>query len=357
MFTLSFFKTIRTAKFQLTCLLLATIYLIGLLWFEHRQNNFAEQIFPISIVKDDVKQLASNVSTGLRINNFPSFSFEQNQFVMDAFVWFRFPVGSESIETIKNFDFQYGEIKYKSDPMIKLIEKDVVVTYQVKVDFKAYLEYKDFPIGDHRLNIIMDNRSVTPSELCFNCDVSNFILSENLLIPMWKATRKIVQTGYIKSELDKNDPKMDISYPCIVFTIDFENQSLHNIVTLYFPMYVIFFICLFSLMMEMGEYVARMSLVATSVPILVLFRTVIVQLAPPPAGMTKVDFVYFLLVFLSLLILIFQAYLAIVMRKIKQYNDELQEKRIKKLEKANDIILILVIILLMLTVTYNSLFL
>ena len=178
----TFFKIIKTAKFQLTCLLLVTLYVAGLLVVEYNQEFYAEKIYPALKVKEDVKQLASNVSVGLRINNFPTFSFEQNQFMMDAFVWFRFPVGSESIDTIEKFDFQYGQITYKSLPMVKLLETDVVVTYQVKVDFKAYLKYKDFPLGDHRLNIILDNRSVTPNELCFNCELSNFVLSEDILL-------------------------------------------------------------------------------------------------------------------------------------------------------------------------------
>ena len=297
-----FFKTIRTAKFQLSLLFLVIFYVVGLLFWEYKQDSYAEAIYPILKVKEQEKQLASNVLTGLRINNFPSFSFERNRFTMDAFVWFRFPIGTESLDTIKKFDFQNGKITYQSLPMIKLIEDDVLVTYQVKADFKAYLKFKNFPLGDHRLNIILDNKAVTPNELCFNCEINNFVLSKDILVTNWKPVKKIVQTGYIKSTLNENEPLMETSYPAVVYTIDFENSSLRDLITLFFPMYVVFFICLFSLMMGINEHIARISLIATSMPILVLFRTVIIQLSPTTGGTTKADFVYFSLVFLSLII-------------------------------------------------------
>ena len=293
------FKIIKTAKFQLTFLSLVIFYIVGLLLWEYHQDYYAEEIYPVLKVKEEVKRLASNVSTGLRINNFPNFSFEQNQFTMDAFVWFRFPIGTESLDTIEKFDFQHGRITYQSAPMIKLIENDVVVTYQVKVDFKAYLKFKDFPLGDHRLNIVLDNRTVTPNEMCFNCEISNFVLSKDILVTNWLPIKKIVQTGYIKSILNENDPAMETNYPAVVYTIEFENNSLRDLITLFFPMYVVFIICLLSLMIGINEHIARISLIATSMPILVLFRTVIIQLSPTTGGTTKADFVYFSLVFLS----------------------------------------------------------
>ena len=354
--SINFFKIIKTEKFQLLTILLVIFYAVAVLIWEHRSDNYAEKIYPILKVKEEVKQLASNISVGLHVNTFPKFSFDRNEFTMDAFIWFRFPVGTESLHTIERFDFQNGEIKYKSSPMIKLIGDDVVVTYQVKVEFKAFLNYKDFPLGDHRLNIVLDNRSVTPNELCFNCELANFILSEDILVATWCPVKKMIQAGYLKSALKEKDPEMEISYPCAVFTIDFENRTLRNLMTLYFPMYVIFFICLFSLMIEISEYLTRMTLIAAAMPILVLFRTVILQLSPPMGETTKADFVYFLLVFLSLLILLFQAHVVLVMKKIKQYTQEAQEKRKDLLVKTNNVIFLIIIILLVTLVTYNSLF-
>jgi hypothetical protein len=361
--TQSFFKTIKSAQFQLTCLLITMIFVISLLIVEHQSENYAEEIFPIQKVPDSVKNLASNVSVGLSINNFPTFSFQSNNFTMDAFIWFRFPVGTESIHTIEKFDFQNGDIKvqdgkiiYLSQPMIKLIEDDVIVSYQVKVDFKSYLNYKHFPLDDHRLNIILRNKSVTPHEMCFNSDLNSLVFSENILVTSWRPAKKTVQTGYMSTSLKTKAPQMETNYPCAVFTIDFENVSIRNLITLYFPMYVIFFIAIFSLMIDISEYLQRMGLIASAMPMLVLFRMVIVQLSPSTGSTTKVDFVYFLLVFLSLLILLYQAYLVIVMKRITRYNEETQKRKLSQLEKASNLIFIGIIALLILILIYNNLF-
>lgn len=359
MFVPSFFKLIKNIKFQISCILLVTIYTVTLLFIEHRQENFSEKIYPILKVKDDVKKISSNVDVGLHINNFPTFEIYKNNFSLDAIVWFRFPIGTESINTIDKFEFKNGEIAYKSPPMIRKIENKVIVAYQVKVNFKAYLNYSYFPIGDHRLNMILENRSVTPSELCFNSDLDNFILADDILVSTWLPTKKIVQSGFIKSILEtntNNKSKMSLSYPCAVFTINFENSSLRDLITLYFPMYVIFFICFFTLMIEIPQYIQRMTIISSSMPILVLFRMVILQLSPSMGEITKADFTYFLLVFLSLIILVFQAYILLVMKKIMNYSEEVQNKKVALLEKLNNLMIIIILLILIAALTHNMFF-
>ena len=359
MLTPSFFNLIKNIKFQILCILFVTIYIITLLFIEHHQENFGEKIYPILKVKDNVKKISSNVDVGLHINNFPTFEIYQNNFALDAIVWFRFPVGTESINTIDKFDFKNGEITYKSSPMIRKIENRVTVAYQVKVNFKAYLDYSYFPIGDHRLNMIIENRSVTPSELCFNSDLDNFVLADDILVSTWLPTKKIVQSGFIKSILEKNTEnktEMSLSYPCAVFTINFENGSLRDLITLYFPMYVIFFICFFTLMIGIPEYLQRMTIISSSMPILVLFRMVILQLSPSMGEVTKADFTYFLLVFLSLMILVFQAYILLVMKKIINYSEELQKKKVALLEKLNNLVIIIILLILIAAITHNIFF-
>lgn len=350
----TFFNFVKTAKFQLTCILFLMVYVIGILTWEHKREVYGEKIYPILKVQDQVKQLAYKVNVGLHINNFPIFSFNSNEFTMDAFVWFKYPVGTESLSTIEKFDFQNGKIIHKSKPIIKLIDDDVVVGYQIIVEFKAYLDYKNFPLGDHRLNIILDNRTVTPNELVFTCELNNFVLSDDILVSSWIPTKKIVQSGYVKSALKENDSTMQISYPCVVFTIDFNNNTIRNLMTLYFPMFVVFFICLFSLMIDLKEYLTRLTIISTAMPILVLFRTVIVQLSPTIGGLTKVDFCYFLLVFSSLLILLFQAYLLLAMKKIVHYNEETRDRKIFGLEKYNNLVFILILVLLIAFLTYDA---
>jgi uncharacterized membrane protein len=85
----------------------------------------------------------------------------------------------------------------------------------------------------------------------------------------------------------------------------------------------------------------------------VLFRTAIDALSPNVGEATKVDYIYFVLVFLSLLILLFQAYLAIRIR-MEEDKRKLTLKKINSLEKLNYIVFISILILLIIFVTYGS---
>jgi hypothetical protein len=82
---------------------------------------------------------------------------------------------------------------------------------------------------------------------------------------------------------------------------------------------------------------------------------VIVQLSPVVGESTKVDFAYFLLVFLSMIILIFQAFVVIEMRDINSYTEERKTKIITRLQHINDVVFLGTIILLLVLITYNSL--
>ncbi|MFH1644141.1 MAG: hypothetical protein ABIA74_03110 [bacterium] len=352
------FKLMKTAKFQLTAIIIAIFYVVGLLLWQNFSTFYAEEIFTLNKVEKATKKLANNVTVGLYINNFPSFDFDKNQFIMDAFLSFRFEVGTESIDTISKFSFRNTNLQnlgvlYQSEPMIKLIGDDVMISYHIQVEFKAPLEQKYFPIGDHRLNIILENRSTSPNELIFNSSLDDFVLSKDLFVSIWQPKQKMVQSGYLISKLNEKDPSLNIKYPAVVFTIDFENISNRNLYTLYFPMFVIFLIGLLSLTIEIAE-ISRLALVAASLPILVLFRTAIDAISPEVGKITKVDFVYFLLVFLSLLILLFQAFITLNLKKIKKLDEETQKRKITRMENLNNLFFIIIILLLVAAITYDT---
>lgn len=353
-----FINFMKTAKFQLSFLILSIFYIVGVLLWQNMSTFYAEKIFTINKVEKSVKKLANNVSVGLHINNFPTFDFNKNQFIMDAFVSFKFEIGTESLDTVSNFTFRNSNLQnlgilYKSEPMIKLIGDDVLVTYHVQVEFKSPLEQKYFPIGDHRLNIILENRSITPNEIAFNSSLDDFVLSKDLFVSTWMPTQKMVQSGYMSSKLNEKDPTLNVKYPAVVFTIDFENISNRNLFTLYFPMFVIFLICLLSLIINLND-LTRLALVAASLPILVLFRTAIDAISPVVGRVTKVDYVYFLLVFLSLLILLFQAFVVIKVRKIKNFSEEIQKRKLNQMENLNNIFFIIIIVFLIILISYDA---
>ena len=240
---------------------------------------------------------------------------------------------------------------YKSDPIVKFIDQEVLVCYNIQALVKGRLNYKQFPIGDHKLVLSLHNKNLSAREMCLNSRPDYLTLSDDLLIYDWKASEKTVLTGYTSATLNEQK-NISVTYPSAIFVINFDNVGIKDLISLYFPLLVLFFIGLFSLFFELGSE-SRLTFIAASVPILVLFRMVIDGVSPQVGYTTHIDFFYNILVGLSLIILFFQAYVMLMMQKIKEASEQIQKKTKEFLAKINDLVFIGSLCALMILVTYS----
>ncbi|MGD1997580.1 MAG: hypothetical protein PVJ92_01555 [Candidatus Dependentiae bacterium] len=347
---------LKNPQAQLAIIIAMIAYFVILLSWQHNYTHYADQIPPLLEVPAKVEQLASKVTVGLHVNNFSEFSFSKNKFTMDALVWFSFPLGTESLQTIKQFGFQNGKIKRKSLPTIKIVDNIVMVSFQTVVDFKAHLDYTYFPMSDHRLTIVLENRSVTPNELCLDSTTDHFALSDDLLTATWVPRNKIVKKGYVKALLHEQDDSLEVSYPCVSFTLEFTNESIRDLMSLYFPLFILFFIGFFTLMIDIGRDVLRTSILATSLPTMAMFRLVIDNVAPPASKITRIDYLYYLLVVISLVLVLFQVYALLVHRRVQNKTELMKSDARRLLEFLNAVLFGLVTVALVWAVTYIHLF-
>lgn len=355
----SFFNIINGRAFQLSMIILTGIYSAIILVILDEGYHANEQVTKILPITKKMEQFANAIRIGLHIESFPYSHFERNEFVMDAVVWFQFPLGTESLETIEHFCIDNsilqnnGELLFKSEPNIKLIGDDVIVAYNIQTKFKSALDHRRFPIGDHKLNIMIYNKYASPYELVFTANKEDFTFSNNFFISSWQRRDSNVMTGYCNAGLHAQGPDMDLNYPAAVFSIDFESVGIQELLTLYFPMFVIFFIGLSSMFISVVD-LTRLTFIASSVPILVLFRIVIDSAAPVNIGYTThIDYVFYLLVFLSLIILLFQSYVTLVMRDYATLNDEGKKILTQQLMNQNSIILLFSLASVILFMTYS----
>jgi hypothetical protein len=335
-------KLLNSARAQLYMLAGASFVVCALILWQDFRFTALDQ--PIEILQPTAleKAYASHVNVGLHINSFPVFSFGKNDFIIEGIVWFKFDNGSESLSTIEQFTVQNsvlienGTLIYQSAPIIKLLGDQVLVCYHIQASFHAKLNYKNFPLSNHRLDIGIQNKNVTPRELIFESSVEDLSLSESMVFD-WVSKQKLVQTGYVKSELGPKSDSMSLSYPIAIFSIEFENIGFRHIFSLYFPLLVLYFIGLLSLLFDINDS-TRLGYVATSLPILLLFRMVIDAESPGIGYSTHIDFVYYLLVFLSLVLLLFQVYVLQRCQGVKEAQPDLQEATYAKLENINNIV-------------------
>lgn len=333
-----FFKSIRN---KLIAVLLTGIIIVIFLIKQDRTFTSLEKIPQFLQLNQASKKKCSMVEVGFHVNDFPAFSFIKNEFLIDGIVWFKFPSGTDSIDTIKEFSLQNslvmgaGELSHKSAPIIKLIDDQVLLCYHIQSTFKGDPNYKNFPLSSHTLSIIVLNKSVTPYELSFTSDNNHFTFDNKRTFNTWKLEKTFVSTGYIESQLLPNNPAMKISYPSVAFSMNFANDGVRDLVSLYLPIFVLFFIALFSLLLRIDDP-ERLIYVAEAVPLLILFRLVIDSISPIIGYTTHIDFIYYAVVFLSLLILLFQTYVTLALQHATELIDLEQKKMRETLKLIND---------------------
>ncbi len=354
----AFLRLIKSTNFQLIAMLFAAIYIPTILVLQYKKLLISEETPTLIQVDEKIKNLATPVTVGMHINCFPDFSFNQNNFSIDAIVWFKFAKATESLDTLKNFTLKNsrllgdGSLIYKSPPIIKVLDKDVLVCYHIQATFMTDLKYKNFPIGDHRLNILLQNKSATAEELVFVTESKNLTTAENMLIENWIPKKTHATAGYVNANLNAGANRANITYPCVAFSVDFESVGARLPVSLYFPLFLLFFIVLMSLILNISD-TNRIGLVASGVPALVLFRLIIDSVSPRVGYVTHIDVMYYLIVLLSLLILFFQTYVTLIWRRQNAIPAAEKQTAEQMLENISAIIFLGVLVSLVITLTFT----
>ncbi len=354
-----FFHKIKTTNFWIFAIFITFLYVALLLRLEYFYKDFPEP-FPVMLeVTEQTKRLASHVDVGMHIKTFPHFSITSGLFVVDAIVWFRFDKATEALDTLENFTIQNSQLldsqakMHRSKPIVKVLGDQVLVVYNIQVKFQSSLKYKKFPLGDHRLNIVLVNESVTQQELVFTTKSTHVTFSDDIMVDDWKPVKTYARSGYVRSMLDKNDPTLSIDCPSVAFSIDCRRHGYRSLTSLYLPLFVLFLIGLLTMMITIFD-ITRLGIISASLPMLVLYRLVVDASAPQVAYATHIDFVYYSLVLLSLPILVLQMYIMLEGQKFtKSADDMLRHESKIFLEKVNNVVFLLTLVSLVMLMTYN----
>jgi hypothetical protein len=321
--------------FGTTILFITTILVYQ--YFAHYSADIPFHLDHVYQAKQD--NVVKKVIVGLHINDFTTFSFYKNDFEMDAILWFRFPKKTVSIDELGDFQFHNGEIVNKSKPKIRTVGKDSFVSYKIKVRFKTYLNYKYFPFDDHQLNIVVEHNNISSKEILLCSDRDSLVCSEHLFISYWTLRDREVRSGYVSSMLSKGEESIIEQKSSVVFTLYFEKSGIKQSVSLYLPIFLLIFLGVFSLLMGITEVGDRVSSISSITLTIVLFRLVINAIAPNTGAITAVDYTYFMLIIVAIILLFFQMALHYVVNRLPNFSEKVQAKKIATWQKINDIFL------------------
>jgi hypothetical protein len=248
----------------------------------------------------------TRVTVGLYINSFPTLDFVNNDFVFDGILWFEFDPALISLNTVSKFSFERGEILNISEPYTQMIDNKFFARYNLRVRFKSDLSYQLFPFDDHRLDIVLVNRTIQPSEMIFRTYTSFFIISDAIRLTGWEIFDRSVRAGMTQSVLDKYEAQKEVAYPRAVFSISLRRSGTRNLLLILLPLCMLYFISLFSFAFDPKTHPGTIfSLASAGVTGLLSYRFVIEGMTPKVGYFVLSDRLFMLFLAASLVEFVF----------------------------------------------------
>jgi hypothetical protein len=303
-------KYLTNVKIQTFLILTSMFTLTVLFYFPHLKFNSSDpkpQIYPIKPAITE-KQI-TEVKAGLHIKNFPLFDITTNDFIIDAILWFEFDPHSISIEAVKKFSFEKGTILSLSEPETKIINDKLFTRYKISVKFKSDLDYKLFPLEDHKVNILLTNTFLNPEEVVLKSQNSDLSTKDQIFTGDWLMTGAQVEFGYLKSEITKYDPQKTALYPAILFSLDFKKAGFKKTLIVFVPLFIAFFLSLFSLVINITNIAGILSLSVGSITSLIINLFTIDRMTPNVRYFTLSDLIFNLLLLLVFVIFMINVYI------------------------------------------------
>ena len=299
-------KALSNTKLQISLIVISLFLLILMFYFPSLKFNSKDPkpiIHPIKPIAS--KELIVEVETGLFIKNFSEFNVIENLFEINGIVWFEFNPHQISLDLIEQFSFEKGTIIKKSKPEIKIINEKLLARYKIKVRFKTDLNYQYFPLEDHNLYLVLTNSHLNPKEIVLTSLNTDLTSAKNISTRDWQLINSEVNYGYIESLVDEETPLKNTAYPAACFNLFFTKIGIKNLLIIFIPLFVAFFLGLFSLMLEDINKKGILSLSVGSLTLLVFNLSVIEKLTPKTSYFCLSDSIFTLIltsVFIMLLV-------------------------------------------------------
>ncbi|HJM68990.1 MAG TPA: hypothetical protein QGF02_03530 [Candidatus Babeliales bacterium] len=282
---------------QVSVSFIATIIFVSLFYkpltyFVSRDGNPA--ITRFTEEESNSLQPKTIVKTGLYVKDFPKFDVKNNKFQFEGVLSFEYDPKEVSAEQLDSFNFERGQIVYKSKPAIRKIGNKRLTYYTIWVEFDNDMNYKRFPFDDHQLHIVFQNQQLSPDEVIFQSNNNRFIVIANRYIEAWKGINTFTTSGYVEEVLERIEkPQTTILYPRIIFSIDYSRYSLRPLFMILLPLLGLFLILIFSLIPTNEHlYGTRLMMCTSVISALIFYLFAITPNTPKVGYMMISDFIY-----------------------------------------------------------------
>lgn len=342
-------KYTTNSKIQILSIAIMIVTLILLFYYPNKLFLSSDPQPRISTIKPIIgtKEI-KEINTGLYIKNFPVFDIIKNNFIMNAIIWFEFNPHQIDIETISNFNFEKGEILKKSKLKSKIINDKLWVYYKIKVEFKSNLDYKFFPIEDHKIYITLANSKMNPDSEILVSYNTDLVLRKNIFTGDWRKIGNEVEYGYIEQIIDKYQKEKATKYPVVSFELSFEKAGIRKTLAIFLPLFMVFFLSLFSLLINIKSTSTTLAVSVGSTSALIFNLIAIEGMSPNVRYFTIANKIYSILLISAFAILLLNVYIAKEIKK--ERSEEEANANEKKLIRERSYAFFFFIVFILLTI-------
>lgn len=283
-----------------SCTLIISFYLRGAYFRAADEPASMKKITPDTIAQ--FGNVPERIQVGLHIDRFQDFDVTKNFFQFTGNLWFEFNASAISLATLEEFQFERATIVYRSKPETKFFGKRLFVRYLVRVSYNSGLVFSDFPLDDHRINLVLTHPFISPEEIIFETKARDFSFDGNLIPFGWRTLGSSVLSGYEEAHLRENSPSRIIRQPTVTFSIDVERYGPRFTLTILLPLLVIYFLMFFALSVDA---LTSVTLTLGGITGILAYRYVIEQLSPLSGELMMSDYFFFLFLGSSVTIFLF----------------------------------------------------
>lgn len=300
------------------------IVLIGLTYKALNSHKIFDAYPHILQIDTAKKQSLEPIKTGFFLRNFIDFNMQKNDFLFEGVIWFIFDSKKVSQDLIEKFSFNKGEI-VKSGLLVdkasffkkEMPDGKTFVRYDIRVKFTSNLNYHFFPIDSHKLSIVLNNKFLDANKFYFDIDKSQAIFSDSLFTPGWTRINEDVESGYGQTILNTQNQELNSVFPRAIFTMDFVTSSFRDILLIFLPLFVVFFLSLFVFSFNPHNKDIILGISASVVPAILGYRFVIETMSPKVSYFILSDHIFTMFLILAFLLFFMNTF---YIEKLKNYH-------------------------------------
>lgn len=239
------------------------------------------------------------VEVGFSLTNFAEFDITNNKFIAEGIIWFLYKPQEITLEKLKDFSFDKGAILEKSAPTIEHRGHYDFARFYVRFNFTTHLSYRNFPLDDHRIFIILKIDDLLLGDVKFVTSTKDFqeaVIHDN---PGWILVNKDAQSGYSIVQLRDHE---SLIVPRVAFSLDYVRSGIHLLVTILLPLLLLFFVALAVFLIDVPAIFDASSTFMGSLFALTTYLYVIKSVSPDIGYVMLADLLYFTVIFCTFLI-------------------------------------------------------